>query len=90
MPPILSTATIFDCTQTQALEHGTLLFLGIILFATRAEAAGKVVVVLVVLVGSFASDVALLGGGLIDAEGAWSGRGYSGGTTVTYEVALGE
>jgi hypothetical protein len=90
MPPILSTATVFDRTQTQALEHGALLFLGIILFTTCAKAARKVVVVLVILVWSFASDVALLGGGLVDAEGAWSGRGYSGGTTVTYKVTFGE
>jgi hypothetical protein len=72
MPPVFSTSTVFDCAQTQALEHGTLLFLRIILFTACAEAAGKVVVVLVVLVWSFSSDVALLGGGLIDAEGAWS------------------
>jgi hypothetical protein len=90
MPPILSTATIFDGTQTQALKHGTFLFLGIVLLATCAEAAREVVVVLVVLIGSFASDVALLGGGLIDTESAWRGGRYSGGTTVTYEVALGE
>jgi hypothetical protein len=90
MPPILSTATVFDGAQAQALEHGTLLFLRIVLFATCAEAARKVVVVLVVLIGSFASDIALLGGGLIDAESAWSGRGYSTGTTVAYEVSISE
>ena len=72
------------------MEHGTLLFLRIVLFTACAEAAREVVVVLVVLVGSFASHIALLGGRLIDAESAWSGRGDSGGTTVAYEVALSE
>jgi hypothetical protein len=71
MPPILSTAAVFDRAQTQALKHGALLFLGIILFTACAEAAGEVVVILVVLIRSLTSDVALLGGGLIDTEGAW-------------------
>jgi hypothetical protein len=48
------------------------------------------VVVLVVLIGSFAGDIALLGGRFIDAESAWRGRGYSGGTAVAYEVTFGE
>jgi hypothetical protein len=71
MPPIFSTAAVLNRTQTQALEHSTLLFLRIILLTASTEAARKVVVVLVVLVWSFGSDVALLGGGLIDTEGAW-------------------
>lgn len=90
MPPIFTTTSVLFSGETEALEHGSLLLGGIVLFSTGAESTGEVVVVLVLFPGEVSSNGALLAGSGIYSQSAWSRGRESCGSAVALEVALGE
>lgn len=90
MPPVLPTTSVFEMTQADTLEHGSLLLLWIVLLATAAESPGKVMVVLVSHSCELSSHVPFQSGGSIATKCTGCRLGSPSGAAVAFEVAFRE
>lgn len=90
MPPVLATAAFLCSTQAEALKHGALLLVRVVLFPASTELVAEIMVVPVALGWRFAGDIALLTRFRIDAQRAWCSLWEAGGAAITHKVSLAE
>ena len=87
MPPIFPTASRFNCPETQTLEHGSPLFVRIIILTTPTELILEIMIVFIIRCWILRVDTLCTSLGIISKR-AGRRRRQSCCTTVTYKASL--